>query len=94
MTCIQIPDPLEEARKTSVQISEPLRWRGGGGRYYGNGKFLLRVFIIVYYGLLQFITEFCYGCYGTFLKGFTDSEPRHQKSLETLVFEKKPAYEP
>ncbi len=46
-----------------------------------------------YYGfLLQFITditEFYYGYYGTFLKDFIDSEPRHQKSLETLIFEKK-----
>ncbi len=26
-----------------------------GGRYYGNGKFQFRVFITVYYGLLQIL---------------------------------------
>ncbi len=38
------------------------------GRYYGNGKFLLRGFITVYYGY-----------YGTFLKDVIDSEPRPPK---------------
>ncbi len=41
-----------------------------------------------YYGfLLRFITVYS-GYYGTFLKDLIDSEPRHQKSLETLIFEK------
>ncbi len=31
-------------------------WEGGG--YYGNGKFLLRVFITVYYGLLRILQSF------------------------------------
>ncbi len=44
-----------------------------------------------YYGLLRFITditEFYYGYYGTFLKDSIDSEPRPQKTPETLIVEK------
>jgi hypothetical protein len=39
-----------------------------GGRYYGNGKFLLRVFITVYYGLLRILRSFIADITGLFLR--------------------------
>ncbi len=48
-----------------------------GGRYYGNGKFLLRVFIAIY--------SVYYGYYGTFLKILLTL---NQDTKNTLTFEK------
>ncbi len=47
---------------------------GGGGEILRKWKIPITIFFFtVYYGY--------YGYYGTFLQGFNDSEPRHQKKL-------------
>ncbi len=61
------------------------RWRQGSKQ--GGGGDLTEMENSYYWFLLWFITVY-YGYYGTFLKDFIDSEPRHQKSLEILIFEK------
>ncbi len=60
----------------------------GGGRYYGNGKFLLRVFITVYYGLLRILRSFITDVTGLSLRILLTLNQDTKKSLETLTFEK------